>query len=74
MSFPVILLLCIPGILILLVAASLIRTLLTPAKKAAYVPAPDPAREKAYAEKLARMIQAETVSVPGTDQREKVLA
>lgn len=74
MSFPVILLLCIPGILILLIAASLIRTLLTPAKKAAYVPAPDPVREKAYAEKLARMIQAETVSVPGTDQREKFLA
>ena len=57
-----------------LLAVSLIRTLLSPRKESTYVPAPDPEREALYAEKLARMIRAETVSAPGREDREKFLA
>ena len=63
------------GILLLLLAASLVRTLLlVPPKRSAYEPAPDPERARRYAEKLSAMVQVETVSVPGADQREKFLA
>ena len=62
------------GLLLLLILVSLIRTLFMPSLKSGYVPAPDPERADRYAEKLSRMIRAETVSVPGEDQREKFLA
>ena len=42
-------------------------------KVSAYIPAADPERAAAYAAKLSRMIQYETVSYPDTDQREKFL-
>ena len=72
---PVGLILLIPvGLLLLLILVSLVRTLFIPSKKSEYVPAPDLARAEMYAEKLSRMIRAETVSVPGENQREKFLA
>ena len=46
---------------------------MSPQKKSTYVPDPDPERARAYAEKLSRMIQYETVSVPGEELREKFL-
>ena len=61
------------GALILLLLAALIRTLMMPSRTSDYVPRPDPAREAEYAEKLSRMIQVDTVSVPETNQREKFL-
>ena len=61
-------------LLLLLLAASLVRTLLVPRKKSGYEPAPDPERALSYAEKLSAMVRQETVSVPGEDQREKFLA
>ena len=66
-------LLCLLGAALILLIAAAVRTLRAPAKKASYRPAPD-ARAPVYAEKLARMIRCETVSVPETDQREKFLA
>ena len=62
------------GLLLLLLAVSLIRTLLMPAQKSVYEPAPDPERSMGYAEKLSAMVRQETVSVPGEDRREKFLA
>ncbi len=62
------------ALLLLLLAISLIRTLLISPKKSVYGPAPDPLRARAYAEKLSAMIRQETVSVPGEDQRDKFLA
>ena len=62
------------GLILLLLAVSLVRTLLIPSKTSGYIPAPDPEREKVCAEKLSRMVRCETVSVPGQDQREKFLA
>ena len=62
-----------PALLLLLLLVAVLRTLLTPAKKSDYVPAPDPDRALAYANKLSRMIQYETVSRPDTDLREKFL-
>ena len=62
------------GLLLLLLAASLVRTLLIPGKRSDYEPAPDPERADAYAAKLSAMVRQETVSVPGEDQREKFLA
>ena len=62
------------GLLLLPVLVSLVRTLCMPSLKSDYVPVPDPARAGQYAEKLARMVRSETVSVPGEDQREKFLA
>ena len=58
---------------LLLLLAALLRTLLTPAKHSAYVPAPDPERAERYAQILARMVRCETVSDPGREQREKFL-
>ena len=62
------------GLLLLLLAASLVRTLMIPVKKSGYEPAPDPERSRAYAEKLSAMVRQETVSVPGENQRDKFLA
>ena len=74
MSLPVIIVLSLAGLLLLLIAASLIRALLIPAKKSEYIPAPDPRREQICAEKLSRMVRCETVSAPGQELREKFLA
>ena len=63
-------LLILVGLILLLILASLIRTLFIPSLKSEYMPAPDPARAERYAEKLSRMVQTETVSVPGENQRE----
>ena len=62
------------GLLLLLLAASLVRTLMIPVRKSGYEPAPDPERSRAYAEKLSAMVRQETVSVPGENQRDKFLA
>ena len=59
------------GLLLLLIA--LLRTLLSPAKQSLWKPAADPEREERYAETLSRMVQCETVSRKGEDQREKFL-
>ncbi|MBQ6174244.1 MAG: M20/M25/M40 family metallo-hydrolase [Clostridia bacterium] len=61
------------GLLLLLVGAAVLHTLFIPSKTSDYTPDPDPARADACAEKLARMVRCETVSVPGVDQREKFL-
>ena len=49
----------IAGTVLALIAVSLIKTLLTKPGVSTYTPAPDPEREKAYAEKLSRMIRKE---------------
>ncbi len=61
------------GLVLLLLLISLVRTLFIPSRRSEYVPAPDPARAKEYADKLSRMVRVETVSVPGENQREKFL-
>lgn len=66
-------LLCLVGLILALLLAAVIRALLIPSKKSTYTPAPDEKRALAYAEKLSRMVQYETVSVPNTDQRDKFL-
>ena len=53
MSVGLILLILI-GLLLLAVIVSLVRTLMMPSLQSEYVPAPDPARADAYAEKLSR--------------------
>ena len=60
------------GLILLLIAA--VRTLLMPSRQSTYVPSPDPERAMAYARKLSRMIQVDTVSKPETEEREKFLA
>ena len=64
----------IAGTVLALIAVSLIRTLLTKPGVSTYTPAPDPEREKAYAEKLSRMIRKETVSGEGLDTGDKFRA
>ncbi|MBR6953777.1 MAG: M20/M25/M40 family metallo-hydrolase [Clostridia bacterium] len=61
------------GLLLLLLLAALVRTLLMKPKKSTYVPREAPETVAPLAEKLARMVRCETVSVPGVDQREKFL-
>ena len=61
------------GLILCLLGIALVRTLLTPSRVSGYRPDPDPERAMAYAKKLSRMIQTETVSVPDTNQREKFL-
>ena len=61
------------GLLLILVLAAVIRTLLMPSKTSDWQPVKDPARERAYAEKLAEMIRFETVSYKGQIQRDKFL-
>jgi hypothetical protein len=62
------------GLILLLLLIALIRTLLMPSKRSTYTPAPDEKEALRLAEKLSRMVQVETVSAPGEDQREKFLA
>ena len=61
------------ALILLLLLTAVIHTLLTPSRKSAYVPVPEPERAMIYARKLSRMIQTETVSRPDTDLREKFL-
>ena len=71
---PVLILLgCFLLLLLLLLGAAVIHTLLIPRKKSTYQP-PE-ADEEAFrlAEKLSRMVQIPTVSIPETDQRELFL-
>ncbi|MEE1291769.1 MAG: hypothetical protein UHK59_00105, partial [Acutalibacteraceae bacterium] len=49
------------------------KTLATPQKVSTYTPDPDPERAILYAQKLSKMIQYETVSVPGELLVEKFL-
>ena len=59
-----------------LLGAALIRTLLTPAKKALYCPPDDPeSRERAleYGRKLSAMVRFDTTSVRDLDQRDLFL-
>ncbi len=65
--------LILPGVLLALLAAAVIRTLRTESKTASYKAPPADARAEEYAEKLGRMVRFDTVSVPETDQREKFL-
>ena len=61
------------GLLLVLLAIAVIRTLLMPKKVAAYEPRPD-TRALPYAEKLAEMVRFETVSSPDNLQTEKFRA
>ena len=61
------------GLILLLLLAAVLHTLTIPSKQSTYVPDPDPARAKAYAEKLSAMVKYNTVSIPETDQRETFL-
>ncbi len=61
------------GLLLVLLLAAVIRTLLIPGKRSVYQPNPDPERAMDYARKLSAMVRYDTVSVPGTEQREKFL-
>ena len=62
------------GLIAALLLAALVRTLLSEAKKAGYVPDVTEEETRPLAEKLSEMVRCETVSVPNTDQREKFLA
>ena len=61
------------AVLAALLLAAVVRTLLLPSKRSDYVPDPDPERALAYARTLSRMVQYETVSAAGADQRDKFL-
>lgn len=61
------------GAILAPVAAAVVKTLLTPRKVSKYEPDKDPERELPYAEKLSKMVQYETVSVPGELRRETFL-
>ncbi len=60
--------------IVILLVTALVRTLCGPKKRSTYVPCPDEAEALALAEKLSKMVQVETVSVPETNQRDKFLA
>ena len=55
-------LLALIAVIAILLSVAVVRTLLMPTKKADYKPTPDPKREKAYAGKLSKMVQMETIS------------
>ena len=73
MRYLLYILLAAAAVLVLLLLAALIRTLLAPVKTSAWKPEKDESREDAYAKKLSRMVQYETESHPGKDEREKFL-
>ncbi|MBO5034936.1 MAG: M20/M25/M40 family metallo-hydrolase, partial [Oscillospiraceae bacterium] len=64
-------LLVLVGVLLLLLAVAVIRTLTLPHKTAGYQMSQDEARKALYAEKLSKMVQVETVSVKGKSEPEK---
>lgn len=59
------------GVLALLLLCAVVRTLCMKKKTSDYVPHPDAAREREYAEKLSRMVAYETVSHPDDPELEK---
>ena len=61
------------AVLLLLVGIAVLRTLCTPKKSSPWTPSSDAARERTYAELLAKMVRYETVSHKGQIQREKFL-
>ena len=61
------------GLCCVLLAAALVRTLMTPKKTAVYTAPPADARAESYARKLSRLVAFDTVSVPETNQRDKFL-
>ena len=65
-------LLALVALLLVLLAIAVIRTLLTPSKRADYQPKTDP-RAMEHAQKLSEMIRYETISRPDDLQREKFL-
>ena len=58
---------------LLLLLIALIKTLASPAKRSEWEPVPAPEREKVYSEKLSKMVQCETISERGVENREKFL-
>lgn len=68
------LLLGILGVLVLLLLVAVVRTLLLPRKESVYTPSTDEERIAAYAEKLAKMVQVETISERDNPQVEKFRA
>ena len=66
-------LLALLALLLLLLLIAVVRTLLQGHKVSTYRPTPDPERAKGYAKALSRMVQCETVSHAGLDEREKFL-
>ncbi|MBE6767981.1 MAG: M20/M25/M40 family metallo-hydrolase [Ruminococcaceae bacterium] len=62
------------GVLVLLLLIAVVRTLLLPKKSTHYALSDDTARVDAYAEKLSRMVQVETVSRRGVAETEKFRA
>ena len=67
-------LLALLALLLLLLLIAVVRTLLQGHKVSTYRPAPEPERAKGYAKALSRMVQCETVSHAGLEEREKFLA
>lgn len=65
--------LIIVGIILLLLLIALIKTLLTPSKASTWNAKLDPERESLYSKKLSRMVQYETESHVGEEQRAKFL-
>lgn len=61
------------GLCCVLLAAALLRALMTPKKTAVYTAPPADARAESYARKLSRLVAFDTVSVPETNQRDKFL-
>lgn len=59
------------GVILLLLAVAVVRTLTLPHKTAGYQMSQDEARKALYAEKLSKMVQVETVSVKGKAEPEK---
>ena len=64
-------LLLIPGVILGLLLIALVKTLLTPAKKAAYVPRESEEESLGRARKLSRMVQVDTTSHSGIQKAEK---
>lgn len=73
MKYILYLLLCVIAVIILLLLIAVVRTLLMPNKASVYVPSPDKSREQAYAEKLSKMVQCNTVSEREHPFQEKFL-
>ena len=67
-------LLALVGIILLLLLAAVVHTLFMPSKKTEYTPSQDKARIDAYADKLSRMVQCETVSDRSNPDVEKFRA
>jgi len=61
------------GLLVILLLIAVVKTLLTPKKESKFIPKEEPERALEYGKKLSRMVQFETVSVKGENQRDKFL-